>query len=135
MAHKTCHSRILLEQVENCIWCSRAIPRKLRTVEHLLPKRYGGTNAKPNLAMACSPCNHLRGALDDIFSLYAEMHISKEKYLLRKDKMCRNIQRPIIWKPEYNWKLILVYKLSFPPARVEEHPFRQEDRCPMYPLS
>lgn len=44
-----------------CWVCGRHVPARLATLEHILPKSLGGTNAWCNLAISHAKCNHHRG--------------------------------------------------------------------------
>ena len=44
----------------HCVWCSRAVWPRDRTVEHLLPRSRGGGDAPHNLLPACRVCNRAR---------------------------------------------------------------------------
>jgi HNH endonuclease len=44
----------------HCVWCSREAWPRDRTVEHLLPRSRGGTDAADNLLPACRSCNRAR---------------------------------------------------------------------------
>ncbi|WP_224087292.1 HNH endonuclease [Nostoc sp. MS1] len=44
-----------------CWWCSKSLPQKDLTIDHLLPKSRGGTNSCENLRLSCFPCNNHRG--------------------------------------------------------------------------
>ena len=43
-----------------CLMDLRDAPRVMRTVDHIVPRRWGGTNARANLLTACHPCNSRR---------------------------------------------------------------------------
>lgn len=52
-----------------CIHCNAKLsvslsgaPLSRATIEHILPRAHGGTDAPANLALACSRCNHQKGA-------------------------------------------------------------------------
>lgn len=52
-----------------CIHCGTHLyvalngrPISRATIEHIVPKTHGGTDALPNLAMACARCNHAKGS-------------------------------------------------------------------------
>ena len=56
-----------------CIHCKRQLalsrfgkPRGGATLEHIVPKHHGGTDALDNLAIACSRCNGQKGRKIDI---------------------------------------------------------------------
>lgn len=44
-----------------CVWCREHVPFEIATLEHILPRSKGGTDALSNLTMACCPCNRARG--------------------------------------------------------------------------
>ena len=55
-----------------CIFCRRRLrvrldgqPISRATVEHIIPRSKGGTDELPNLALACSGCNHEKGRRHD----------------------------------------------------------------------
>jgi len=43
-----------------CVWCAAAVWPRDRTVEHLLPRSRGGSDAHHNLLPACRACNRAR---------------------------------------------------------------------------
>ena len=52
-----------------CIHCKRklavdldGVPQSHETVEHIIPRTHGGTDALENLAIACSRCNQGKGS-------------------------------------------------------------------------
>lgn len=46
----------------HCIWCGFLfVHPDFATVEHLVPRGYGGSNAIPNTRLACGICNEKRG--------------------------------------------------------------------------
>lgn len=58
--------------VGKCIHCgSRLVigldgePWGHATIEHILPRSHGGTDAPENLALACARCNHQKGVRHD----------------------------------------------------------------------
>jgi 5-methylcytosine-specific restriction endonuclease McrA len=69
---KRCLRERIKQQNGQCIWCGRRMAplgdrhkhplHKLApTIEHVLPKRQGGSNAQINLVAACYGCNTKRG--------------------------------------------------------------------------
>lgn len=49
------------------------------SVEHRIPRVYGGTNEAENLLLSCQRCNSMRGHLDyELFKMFA--HFVLEKY-------------------------------------------------------
>ena len=53
-----------------CVWCSKALKRGQLTIDHLVPRRLGGSHDAANLCLACKPCNHERNDTDPL-SWYA----------------------------------------------------------------
>lgn len=47
--------RASLPQV--CVHCGTT---ELLTLDHIIPRVYGGTNERSNFQLLCSPCNHLK---------------------------------------------------------------------------
>ncbi|MFI5861209.1 HNH endonuclease [Streptomyces sp. NPDC051546] len=50
-------ARVLAEEPE-CRYCGAPSD----TVDHIVPRKYGGDDRRENLAGACTPCNLARGA-------------------------------------------------------------------------
>jgi hypothetical protein len=58
----TTRHRIYLRDGGRCVWCgSAASVASPLTLDHVVPRRRGGTNAPSNLITACGPCNSWRG--------------------------------------------------------------------------
>ena len=43
-----------------CCYCRDIFPLSQMTIEHIIPKSFGGTNHPINLTLACAPCNESR---------------------------------------------------------------------------
>lgn len=54
---------LLKENYGICACCGKKLTTKTMTVEHIIPLRRGGTNAKENLTILCYNCNQLKGNL------------------------------------------------------------------------
>jgi len=73
----------------HCAYCGKKISLKKATMDHIIPKSLGGSNAAENLLPACKHCNLMKGSSSleafrvDFFkgSLSAEELSSKEKML------------------------------------------------------
>ena len=48
----------------HCAYCGKAISIKEMQVDHIIPKRNGGTNDIANLNPSCRLCNHYKRAAD-----------------------------------------------------------------------
>lgn len=54
--------RVLWERDPCCCWCGFLfVDPDFATIEHLLPRAYGGTTSMRNCRVACERCNHNRG--------------------------------------------------------------------------
>lgn len=54
--------RRMLKQFPCCIWCGvRFRGPGHATLEHLVPRAFGGSSALENLALSCPTCNRKRG--------------------------------------------------------------------------
>lgn len=56
-----------------CIHCNTRLnialdgtPISRATIEHIVPRNHGGTDALENLAIACARCNHEKGRRHDV---------------------------------------------------------------------
>lgn len=47
-----------------CVYCSRKLPKKELSLEHLQPRSQGGSNALWNLVCSCIRCNMARGTME-----------------------------------------------------------------------
>jgi len=57
--------RLSGEQNHRCAYCGEPFSDDATmTVDHVIPRRFGGANAWPNYVAACEPCNQARGAED-----------------------------------------------------------------------
>lgn len=57
LRHQERRRRVLARDGHRCIYCGG----NADTIEHLMPRSKGGTDALANLAAACRSCNRLRG--------------------------------------------------------------------------
>lgn len=58
-----------------CCHCHLVFLMDELTIEHLIPHSLGGDNSDANIALACAPCNHQKGA---------EAWITKKNLLKKK---------------------------------------------------
>lgn len=70
-------ARLTEAQNHRCAYCGhhmityrtayyQAVPRNLRTKDHVEPRSYGGPTVRDNLIAACLQCNNLRGNIDAV---------------------------------------------------------------------
>jgi 5-methylcytosine-specific restriction endonuclease McrA len=52
---------LFLRDGYRCQYCGDMFPREQLTMDHVLPKKYGGGETWRNLVCACSACNNRRG--------------------------------------------------------------------------
>jgi 5-methylcytosine-specific restriction endonuclease McrA len=50
----------LLESTTKCVYCSKEITGKNKTVDHMIPLSRGGLNSMRNLAVCCAYCNRYK---------------------------------------------------------------------------
>ena len=53
--------KTMWEENPYCVYCEIKLSLGSATIEHLKPIILGGTDDPENLAIACSPCNWIRG--------------------------------------------------------------------------
>jgi 5-methylcytosine-specific restriction endonuclease McrA len=53
-------SRLLRKNGPSCYWCHETFLPQQLTLDHLKPRRRGGSNKLKNLRLACFPCNNRR---------------------------------------------------------------------------
>jgi len=54
-------SNVFLRDLYVCQYCGVSVPKKLATLDHVLPMSHGGKTAYENTVTACSPCNAKKG--------------------------------------------------------------------------
>ncbi len=59
-AKRNKRERLIQQYGPYCCYCGKHLPREEMTIEHLIAKRDGGSNAIENLRLACFRCNHSR---------------------------------------------------------------------------
>lgn len=80
-----------------CIHCNGNLlvalsgePISRATVEHLVPRGQGGTDAPENLALACARCNHQKGRTHDLrYATDPRVQEMVEKLLRRRQARWR----------------------------------------------
>lgn len=72
--------QIIARDGSYCCWCKRFLLHNELTIEHIIPKSMGGTNALENLRCACSQCNRKRG--NKFFPFKEILSPEKVNYLL-----------------------------------------------------
>lgn len=44
-----------------CFFCKKMLRKDEATMDHWVPKCFGGTNERHNLRLSCKPCNNKKG--------------------------------------------------------------------------
>lgn len=57
--------QFLLKIDTKCHYCKKELTEDTVTIDHLIPKSRGGSNARHNLALACTECNGKKGNLTE----------------------------------------------------------------------
>ena len=60
--YRTHRHRLYGEQEGICAGCNTHFPFKVMDVDHILPRKKGGTDHKENLQLLCSGCNRSKGS-------------------------------------------------------------------------
>ncbi|QCG76227.1 HNH endonuclease family protein [Pseudomonas phage vB_PaeM_PA5oct] len=100
--HKTKFSRnnVYLRDNYQCQFCFRTFPVKQLTLDHVLPKRYGGKTNWTNICTACKVCNNKKGDNKNIIPI--KMPHRPTYYEL----VSRRQQLPILIR-DSDWKFYL----------------------------
>lgn len=74
---------IILRDGDICHWCDIPLDDNTRTLDHVIPSSFGGTNELQNLVIACSDCNEGRGniAYDDFKRYRRKLNKIKLTYM------------------------------------------------------
>lgn len=85
---KSKRERVLAETDYKCSYCGSRLTEENATIDHILPKKRGGTDCLENLTPACSKCNTEKGdKTPDEYREYLMNKISDLKIkLYTKDK-------------------------------------------------
>lgn len=54
---------LLMLQGSLCAYCGKGLDYESATLDHYIPRAYGGPNAQHNLRLCCSPCNQSKGSV------------------------------------------------------------------------
>ena len=52
---------VKLRDQYRCQYCGKIFPSQKLTLDHVIPRKYGGKTSWDNIVSACAPCNHSRG--------------------------------------------------------------------------
>lgn len=54
--------QIFLRDHYQCQYCGKSFPPSKLTMDHVLPRKYGGQTTWDNISTACTPCNSKKGS-------------------------------------------------------------------------
>ena len=91
-----------------CQYCLKQFPRNQLTVDHVIPKYYGGKTRYDNCTTACQPCNGRRGC--DI-----TVRPATAPFRPTLGQLVRNMRKFPISIPDMNWN----HYLNWPEAQVQ----------------
>jgi 5-methylcytosine-specific restriction endonuclease McrA len=85
---KTCALRRAIHARERdlCFFCLRRVPRRVRSLDHVVPRAQSGRNSYRNLVSCCVDCNSRKGetpAEDFLRTLYRERRLTAEELMGR----------------------------------------------------
>ena len=59
--NKNKRERVFAETQYRCAYCGQKLTEETRTIDHIIPKKRGGTDSIDNLVSACTICNNAKG--------------------------------------------------------------------------
>lgn len=57
----TLRERLWREDGDHCHYCRQPLPLELSTIDHIVPRAFGGISARSNYVISCEPCNNRFG--------------------------------------------------------------------------
>ena len=79
-----------INQDRKCFYCPKELLLREATIDHLIPKRFGGTDHKSNLVVACLPCNRRK----------ADASVKLFKMQTKRQKKALETLRKLLWKTQ-----------------------------------
>ena len=94
---------IFLRDEFTCQYCCEVFPRKQLTMDHVLPKKYGGRTRWENVTSACATCNGRRGH---------DMRIQPKKHPWRPtfNELIKTMKKFPIFMADISWNYYLGWK-------------------------
>ncbi len=96
---------IFLRDLHQCQYCNEQFQRSQLTIDHVIPKKYGGKTRWDNVTTCCSPCNANRGH---------NTHIQPRNKPVRPTfgDLMKNIRKFQISMPSIDWNNFLGWEES-----------------------
>jgi 5-methylcytosine-specific restriction endonuclease McrA len=91
---------IFLRDNFQCQYCLQQFERHNLTIDHVLPKVYGGRTTYDNCSAACSSCNGKRGC-------NTKIQPANKPYIPTIGQLVRNMRKFPIFVPHPSWNLYL----------------------------
>lgn len=96
---------VYLRDLYLCQYCNKRFPRKLLTIDHVLPRSHGGKTTYSNVTTACGPCNTRRG--NDV-----RIRPSNAPYRPTMNQLIKNMRQFPMTIPHPAWNLYLQWDAS-----------------------
>lgn len=91
---------VFLRDAFFCQYCHKQFARRDLTIDHVVPRVYGGRNSWQNVTTACAPCNSRRGCDSRIRPLH-------KPYLPTLRQLLANMRQMPLVMPQRCWNLYL----------------------------
>jgi 5-methylcytosine-specific restriction endonuclease McrA len=88
-----------------CQYCLKQFPRRQLTLDHVIPRRYGGQTNWQNLATSCSPCNSHRGC-------DSRIRPASKPYCPTINQLIKNMRDFPIFVPDVCWNYYLKWDVD-----------------------
>lgn len=77
-----------------CAYCGRDTPKHERTIDHIIPMRYGGANSFSNTVMACKGCNNVKSDHPVLAHMLREVPDDR-RFIQLVDRIAQRKRQPI----------------------------------------
>ena len=81
-----------------CAYCGRKYKASRLTIDHITPRKQGGTNKNTNLVTSCDSCNSQKGAMnlgEYIAWCRVNMHVRNVTWMRKRVNSAR--MRKLVW--------------------------------------
>jgi 5-methylcytosine-specific restriction endonuclease McrA len=91
---------VYLRDLYTCQYCLKRFTRQHLTIDHVVPKVYGGRTQWSNVSTCCSPCNSRRGC-------DTRIRPATKPFRPSANQLIKNMRKFPIHVPSVNWNLYL----------------------------
>ena len=84
------------EITQYCFYCGNKMAERKKTIDHIVPIKYGGSNCFSNLVICCTKCNTLKGKYTIsklIEQLYKRYRFADELERIKIDRQIKMWER------------------------------------------